>query len=199
MPLDSGKENTQIAVRLATNECSDNPWAVMQLPDQVRICRGAKAQTGLYAPISYPFTKYFSGFDQVDAVRRLFGDRTKEVLDNLCVQFASRGYMRVSSKNGHLWIGAPHLNTGRLVDLYLDIIHELVHVKQWMEGHNLRDRRYPYLERPTELEAFRYTVAEARRLGLTDRDILVYLHTERMSERQLRRLACEVNVVVPDD
>ena len=171
----------------------------MQLPDNVCIRRGVKAQTGLYAPVSYPFTEYFCGFDQVDAVRRLFGDRTHEVLTNLRVRFALRGYMRVSSTDGHLWIGAPYLNTGRLVDLYLDIIHELVHVKQWMEGQDLRDRRYPYLERPTELEAFRYTVAEARRLGLTDRDILEYLRTERMSERQLRRLAGAVNVAVPDD
>jgi hypothetical protein len=168
----------------------------MQLPDAVTIRRGAKPRSAVYAPAS--FTEYFQGFDQIDAVRGLFGDQTKAVLDNLRIRFTGKGYMRVD-RSGQLWISAPYLNTGRLIDLYLDIIHELVHVKQWLDGRDLRDRRYPYLERPTEIEAYRYTVAEARRLGLTDQDILEYLRTEHVSEQQLHQLARAVNVAFSED
>jgi hypothetical protein len=34
-----------------------------------------------------PFTEYFQGFEQVDAVQRLFGAQTKEVLQRLQIEF----------------------------------------------------------------------------------------------------------------
>ncbi|MGQ9515369.1 MAG: hypothetical protein ACUVTL_10060 [Thermoproteota archaeon] len=49
--------------------------------------------------------------------------------------------------------------------LYLDIIHELTHVKQFMDGKKLFDWRHKYVEMPTEVEAFRNAVEGARRLG----------------------------------
>jgi hypothetical protein len=156
----------------------------------VRIRRNAEV-------VLHPFTKYFQGFEAVEAVRRLFGDETEEVLKNLKVEFNSgRGYMGVSSEDGHLRVSAYYLNTGDLTDIYLDIIHELVHVKQFLDGRNLRDRNFTYVDRPTEVEAFRYAVAEARRIGLNDHQILDYLRTERMSNEILHRLAKAVNVPV---
>ena len=50
------------------------------------------------------------------------------------------------------------------------------------------------VERPTEIEAYRYTVQEARRLGLSDERICEYLKTEWMSDRDLRFLAGAVDV-----
>jgi len=86
------------------------------------------------------------------------------------------------------------LNNGDLVDIYLDIIHELVHVKQFMEGKELRDGNFSYVDRPTEIEAYRHAVEEARALGMNDKQILEYLRTERMSDENLNRLAKAVNV-----
>jgi hypothetical protein len=149
------------------------------------------------AVVLHPFTEYFQGFETVAAVRRLFGEATESVLRDLKVEFNSgRGYMGVSSEDGHLHVSAAYLQTGDLVDLYLDVIHELVHVKQFQDGRDLRDPNYDYVDRPTELEAFRHAVEEARRLGLTDPQILNYLRTERMSEDALTRLANAVNVHV---
>jgi hypothetical protein len=140
--------------------------------------------------VTVPFTEYFQGFEHVDAVQRLFGAQTKDVLQQLRLEFRSgRGYMGVSSEDGHIRINAHYLNTGQFVDLYLDIIHELVHVKQFLDGRELRDPHYEYVDRPTEIEAFRYTVEEAHRLGLTESDILEYLRTEHMSNEQFQRLA----------
>jgi len=141
------------------------------------------------------FTEYFKGFEKVEAVRRIFGEETEEVLRNLKIEFMGfGGYMGVDDMNGHLMVNARYLSSGNRVDIYLDVIHELYHVKQFMEGKELFDARYEYIERPTEIEAYRYTVQEARRLGLSDERICQYLKTEWMSDSDLKRLAKALNV-----
>jgi hypothetical protein len=147
--------------------------------------------------ITYPFTNYFKKFDKVEAVQHLFGEQTEEVLNGIKVTFYGRvGYMGVSSANGNIRISAHYMKNGDLRDIYLDIIHELVHVKQFMEGKELRDRNFMYVERPTEIEAYRYAVKEAKRLGMDDKEILEYLRTERMSKENLMSLAKIVNINV---
>ena len=144
---------------------------------------------------TYRFTDYFEGFEKVEAVRRIFGEKTEEVLHNLEVEFGGRrGYMGVSNVDGHLMISANYLNTGDIVDIYLDIIHELVHVRQFLEGKALFDNNFRYVERPTEVEAYRHAVEEARRLGLNDERILDYLQTEWMTDEDLKKLAKALNV-----
>jgi hypothetical protein len=156
----------------------------------VKISRNAQAST-------HQFTEYFQGFEQVEIVRRLFDVQTEEVLCNLRVEFSGRrGYMGVSNNDGHLIISAQYLNHGDILDIYLDVIHELVHVKQFMEGKELFDQHYSYVERPTEVEAYRYAVEEARNLGLSDDRILEYLKTEWMSDEDLLCLAQALNIKV---
>lgn len=139
--------------------------------------------------VTHSFTDYFKGFEKVEAVRRIFGEKTEEVLVNLRVEFAGfRGYMGVSDSDGHLLISARYLNDGDLTDLYLDIIHELVHVRQFMEGKELFDSDFTYIERPTEVEAYRVAVEEAKRLGLSEERICAYLKTEWMSAQDFKRL-----------
>ena len=154
----------------------------------VKIPRDVKIAT-------YPFMEYFKGFENIGAVREVFGEDTEKVLRNLKVEFAGiRGYMGVSETDGHLIIGARYLNEGDAVDIYLDVVHELVHVKQFLEGKELFDSDYTYIERPTEVEAYRHAVKEARRLGMTDERICEYLKTEWMSDDDLQRLARIVGV-----
>lgn len=151
---------------------------------KVQIVRDVKVLT-------YPFTDYFKGFERVKAVREIFGEKTEEVLSNLKVEFAGmRGYMGVSNEDGHLLVSALYLKNGDVIDIYLDIIHELVHVKQKiLEGKELFDDRFSYVERPTEIEAYRHAVEEARRLGLSEERIYRYLRTEWMSDEEMERLA----------
>jgi len=144
---------------------------------------------------AYPFLDYFKGFQKVDAVRRIFGNRTEEVLSKLKVRFTwVGGYMWVDGRDGNLMVSSRYLDRGNRVDVYLDVIHELVHVRQFMEGRELFDNQYRYSARPTEVEAYRYAVQEARRLGLSDERICEYLKTEWMSDRDLRELATVVDV-----
>ena len=141
------------------------------------------------------FTDYFKGFENVEAVRGIFGEETEKILSQLKVEFTwIGGYMFVDGTEGRLVINLQYLSSGDKVDIYLDLIHELFHIRQLREGRELFDARYDYVERPTEVEAYRYTVKEARRLGLSDERILEYLKTEWMSMEDLKRLAKAVDV-----
>lgn len=109
----------------------------------------------------YLFKDYFKGFEKVEVVKKIFEEKADEVLDNLEVEFTGRqGYMGVSNTDGHLIISAQYMYNGDLIDIYLDVIHELTHVKQFMNGKELFDDHYHYVERPTEIEAHRNAVSE---------------------------------------
>ena len=67
----------------------------------------------------HPFTDYFKGFEKVEAVRRLFGERTEEVLGNLKIELtAIGGYMWVSNVDGHLVVSSRYLGSGDRVDVF---------------------------------------------------------------------------------
>lgn len=135
------------------------------------------------------FLEYFKDFDKVPAVQGIFGEKTTEVLSHLTVELSwVMGYMYVDGADGHMVISKGYLNTGNKTDIYLDLIHELCHVKQFMDGRELFDPRYSYVDRPTEIEAYRYAVKEAERLGFSEERILCYLQTEWMSDADLKRL-----------
>lgn len=134
------------------------------------------------------FKDLFKGFEKNASVRAIFGDKTDQVLQNLKVEVTWFGYMGVDNTDGHMFVNGRYLNTGDKTDIYLDVVHELCHVKQWMEGRELFDPEYDYVDRPTEVEAYRYTVQEALRIGLNRERILQYLKTEWMSQDDLNRL-----------
>lgn len=144
---------------------------------------------------TFRFVDYFAGFDRVGAVRKIFGNETERTIRELRVEFVSgMGYMGVSDTDGHLIVSAKYLKSGDLRHIYLDIIHELVHVRQFREGLQLFDRRYGYTDRPTEVEAYRHAVEEARRIGMTDDEVFQYLKTEWMSKADHRRLAEDLGI-----
>ncbi len=137
---------------------------------------------------------YFKGFEKNIAVRRIFGEETEKILKNLKVEFIWFGYMGVEDNDGHLIVNKRYLTTGSRIDIYLDVIHELCHVKQHMEKRDLFDPRYDYVDRPTEIEAYRYAVQEAKRIGLSATKIRQYLKTEMMSVEVLDRLIRNMKV-----
>jgi len=145
------------------------------------------------------FTDHFKGFEKVEAIRKIFGDKTEEVLRNLKVEFFSSrwGYMGVSDEDGHLMVSTYYLKHGDVREIYLDLIHELVHVKQFMDGEALFDDSFEYVERPTEIEAYRYTVEEARLIGMSDVEICNYLKVYWMSDAEVAKLAEKLGVRLP--
>jgi hypothetical protein len=142
-----------------------------------------------------PFTKVFGGFEKVKAVRAIFGRRTDAVLGNLSVEVTDgRGYMRINDVKGSIVISAKYLREGKEMDVYLDVIHELVHIRQHHEGKELWDKGYKYIDRPTEIEAYKVAVKEARRLGLSERELAEYLKVEWIPEDEFRSFLENVGV-----
>jgi hypothetical protein len=103
-------------------------------------------------------------------------------------------YAYVDDGDGTVVVGQNHLRTSEERVLYLDILHELVHVKQFRDGRELFDRRYHYVDRPTELEAYALGVREARGLRMSDKEILEYLEVPWVSARDMGRLAERLGV-----
>jgi hypothetical protein len=144
---------------------------------------------------TYAFTDYFIGFENAQAVQRIFQDECEKVLQNLRVEFSPFvGYMGVNGSNGNLIVNPTYLKYGDKLDVYLDIIHELVHIQQYSAGRELFDSNYSYAQRPTEVEAYHHTVDEARRLNLSDKRICEYLKTPWMSISDLKQLASALDV-----
>lgn len=138
----------------------------------------------------YPFTKFFRGFEKNPAVLELFGRETAKVLRTLKVEFfgARFGYMGTSDIDGHLLISSKHLKNSEYRIVYLDLVHELAHVKQFRKGQPLFYPKLAYVDAPSEIEAYRFTVKEGLRIGMTAPQLMDYLKTEWMTPAEHRRL-----------
>jgi hypothetical protein len=93
-------------------------------------------------------------------------------------------------------VGQDHLAHSPAIVLYLDILHELFHVIQRKAGRELWDPKYTYVDRPTELEAYRFAVQEGRRLKASESFLREYLRVEWVSDKEYRRLLRHVGVRV---
>jgi hypothetical protein len=149
----------------------------------------------------HKFTDYFRGFEAVPAVCKIFGQETEAVLADLRVEFRNvrSDYIWVSDADGHLIANANYLKKAEARDIYLDLIHELVHVKQFRDDREISldlGKRFEYVDRPTELEAYKHTIKEARRLGMSDEQIIDYLKVTWLDKEEVMRLARHLGVNV---
>ncbi|MCI4372185.1 MAG: hypothetical protein L3K02_00855 [Thermoplasmata archaeon] len=144
-----------------------------------------------------PFLKFFHGFESVPAIQGLFGKQTSRILKSLKVEFFSArfGYMGTSDIDGHLLISSHHLSDSEFRTVYLDIVHELCHVKQFKKGKPLFYPKLSYVDAPSEIEAYRFTVKEGQRIGMTKKQLLDYLKVEWISPKEHQRLARHCGLV----
>jgi hypothetical protein len=139
----------------------------------------------------YKLKEVFSGIEEAEPLKRCVGNSglLDKILDETYVTLTPEdGYMYVNDEDGSLVVGADYLRTGSDNYLYLDIIHELVHVKQYLQGKNLFDENYSYVDRPTEIEAYQCSVEEARRIGMDDDALAEYIYVEWISRKEHARL-----------
>jgi len=145
----------------------------------------------------YKLSEIFTGLESSSALHKVFGSRSQmaKILRHL--------KLRVEHNDSGLWldrdtgticIGSKHLTTAKSDFLYLDVIHVLVHVRQFLEGKELYDQAFEYVDRPTELEAYRTTVAEARRVGMDEDEILRYLRMDAADDSELGKLMEKIGV-----
>ena len=149
----------------------------------------------------WPIVKVFPGLDRDAHFRRLFdndGLRETVLKDTLIHLIPEDAYAYIDDEEGHVVVGLYYLQSGEERTLYLDILHELVHIRQWHEGKKLWDRRYNYVDRPTEVEAYKFAVEVARKLGMSDREIADYLRVEWTSREEHERLCRRLGVRLTD-
>jgi hypothetical protein len=105
--------------------------------------------------------------------------------------------VRIISGKGYIWIDdeAPaivlvqnYYRRADSLDLYLDLIHELTHLRQLTEGRDVWDERLRYVDRPTEIEGYAVAVEEGLRLGMSEAEILNHLSNPWMTRADVRRL-----------
>jgi hypothetical protein len=166
------------------------------------------------SPGRYPLLDVFQGLDRVPAFRKYPGPARRR--DTL----AHRSFVEIVPRRGEWMYVAPHemppdadarwkpiisaddcivvarshLRKSPSMVLYLDVLHELYHVVQRRSGRELWDDRYSYVDRPTEVQAYRFAVREARRLGASDAFLREYLRVEWTTPKEHRRLLRNVGI-----
>src|SRR2546425_7282457 len=81
----------------------------------------------------HPLTKVFPGLDADPAFVKIFPDGAhREVLEKCYIEAVAEDmYMYIDDSDGHIVAGLEYLKTGEPWGLYLDVIHELTHIRQW--------------------------------------------------------------------
>jgi hypothetical protein len=148
-------------------------------------------------PGDYSLAEIFDGLKEISILMKVF--KTKEELDDVFLKTKviveeSDHYMYVKNDDASIVIGFRHLQNSDSKILYLDIIHELVHVMQQRQGLDLYNKSYAYVDRPTEIEAYEIAVLEAKNLGMNKEEILDYLLVEWITPEEHKRLASHVGL-----
>jgi hypothetical protein len=148
-------------------------------------------------PGQYHLADVFADIRTYGILSDIFADAEEidRVVERTKVFVADRPHeMFVDNDDASITIGLKHLRCASDEFLYLDIIHELCHVKQQMQGRNLYDRSKAYVDRETEIEAYQVTVQEARRIGLNDDAISCYLRVSWITPEEHKRLVRRLDV-----
>jgi hypothetical protein len=98
------------------------------------------------------------------------------------------GYAFIDTRTPCICLSWVYYKLGTGLDLYLDLLHELTHLRQLQEGADLWDRHFSYVDRITEIEGYAVAVEEGRRLGMTESELARHLHNPWMSARDVTRL-----------
>jgi len=154
------------------------------LPDYAQVVRAL-------APGEHSYLDLLPRLAESPASRRIETSATR--LDRLL----ETALVRIEPGNGYIWVDdkAPaiiliknYYQRANPVDLYLDLIHELTHLRQLAEGHDLWDESYHYVDRPTEIEGYAVAIEEGLRLGMTNVEIFRHLSNPWMTRRDIQRL-----------
>ncbi len=192
------------------------PMATTKTPVTVPQPRGFRVEREL-AVGRHPLLSVFPGLDRLPAARklqpegeeraRLFGETAIELVDQDVWMYVApdkmpkisrtRGWKPVVSPDQDcIVVGATHLRDSPALVLFMDIYHELRHVIQRRGGADLWEPGVSYVERWTEVEAYRFVVDEARRIGASDEFLREYLTVEWVSEKDHRKLLQTLGVPV---
>jgi hypothetical protein len=165
-------------------------------------------------PGRHPLLAVFPGLDALPPAKRLEPDAEKRVrlFQDTCIEvvdedmwmyvapwevpstFRGRWKPVVSPGSDCIVVGKGHLADSPALMLFMDIYHELCHIRQRQAGANLWEPGVSYVRRWTEVEAYRFVVEEARSLGVPNQFLREYLKVEWISVKEHRELLAELKV-----
>jgi hypothetical protein len=145
----------------------------------------------------YEIEEVFPGIKSSFYVNEIFRFRVpKDIfvrIDNMTHE------MRVLDENGTILIGRSYLLNADPTYLFLDIHHELVHLRQHLDHIGLYDDGFEYVDRPTEIEAYKIVVNIAEKIGMNKSEICNYLKVDWIDPIQHKRLALSVGIYIDGD
>lgn len=139
----------------------------------------------------HPYLALLPGVAASPALTRITPDPAARaaLLERAVVQIRNgRGFAFVDVEAPCIVLSEWYYREGRALDIYLDLLHELTHLRQLDEGYDLWDDRFPYVDRPTEVEGYAVAIEEGRRLGMSGEDVLHHLSNPWMSAEDVQRL-----------
>jgi len=148
-------------------------------------------------PGKHKITAAFPDLGEDPMMVEIFGsqDAVDDVLGTVSLNLVDQPhYMNVNNNDGTINVGLGHLRNSEAEVLYLDILHELCHVRQQRGGVDLYPKGVAYVDRATEIDAYAFGVRVARSIGMTDKEIVDYLWVEWISPEDNRLLARKVGV-----
>lgn len=166
-------------------------------------------------PGRFPLLEVFGGLEKTVPFRKYPGDdgRIRKIANHTWVQVSdgpgwmyvapprtppeirAAGFRMVETSKDVIVVSRSHLANSPRMDIYLDVIHEFLHILQRKQGRDIwPHRRVPYADRPTEVEAYAFSIAEARRLGVPDSYLREYLRVTWLRRAEYLRLLRNVGV-----
>lgn len=157
----------------------------MELPEYAVVTRGLPCG-------DHPYRALLPRIEESPVRRRIETSETPFglLLDMAVVRIKKkqRGFCYVDVSVPTITVNEHYYRNGRGLDLYLDLAHELTHLRQFREGQNIWDHGIDYVDRPTEIEGYAVAVEEGRRLGMTEAGIVEHLSNPWMSAEEVGRL-----------
>ena len=139
----------------------------------------------------HPYRTLLPRFEESPAVRRIETPATPigPLLDNARVKIKKgEGYCYVDVKIPAIVLIEDYYRKANALDLYLDLAHELTHLRQLVQGRNIWDHSLDYVDRPTEIEGYAVAVEEGIRLGMTEEQVIQHLSNPWLDDDEIDRL-----------
>ena len=164
---------------------------IIELPEYALVLRTLK--NGLY-----PYHSLLPHFEESPTVRRIATAAWPIglLLDSARVNIVEgEGFCHVDVENPEtpfIILFESYYHNGKPLDLYMDLAHELTHLRQHAEGKNLWDHELHYVDRPTEIEGYAVAIEEGLRLGMTEEQLVQHLSNPWLSPTEVARLRSNI-------
>lgn len=140
---------------------------------------------------THPYRLFLPRFEESPAVRLIETQAIPigPLLDDARVKIRKgEGYCYVDVRIPAIILMDDYYLRANPLDLYLDLAHELTHLRQLAEGRNIWDHSLHYVDRPTEIEGYAVAVAEGLQLGLTEDQVMQHLANPWLNDEEVMRL-----------